>query len=204
MPWKIFLNIIALSGTEVTVTNTILFLDKESVRKAGRSGAAVLTGTFLTSESQITYNNIKFYSCFYFFHPSWLCKLLVLSKLSQGVFNTMLNSLGRGKKSKRKPLLPQCQELTKTYKPWGIPRTYSEAVLQMHDLNKGPMFLSEKSAALVSGIFFKSLGPCQQTNIYWSPEKESHSTQLTRVWLLERGCSMARALPAGPQMYRFV
>lgn len=101
MPWKIFLNIIALSGTEVTVTNTILFLDKKNVRKAGRSGAAVLIGTFLTSESQITYNNIKFYSCFYFFHPSWLCKLLVLSKLSQGVFNTMLNSLGREKKQKK-------------------------------------------------------------------------------------------------------
>lgn len=38
-------------------------------------------------------------------------------------------------------------------------------------------------------FFFKSLGPCQQANIYFSWEKESHSTRLTRVWLLGRGAS---------------
>jgi hypothetical protein len=121
-----------------------------------------------------------------FFHPSWLCKLLVLSKLSQGVFNTMLNSLGRWgeekkKKAKESPCFFNTGSLQRHINHEEFQGLNSEAALQIHGLNKGPMFLSEKSAGLVSGIFFKSLGPCQQTNIYWSPEKDFHSSELTRV-----------------------
>ena len=144
-PWKVFLITVHLRSIRVTKTNLMTFLNKGNGRKYWGSGLDTHTSNLLTL------NSLQLYTCSYSFHSSWLGELLVLSKLSESVqYN--IGFIGEKKRNRKTPVL-QCQELTKTYKPWGIPRTYSEAALQMHFLNKGPMFLSGKRAVLVSGIF---------------------------------------------------
>lgn len=111
----------------------------------------------------------------------------------------MLDSSGRKKRQKKKPSALQCQELTKAYKPWGIPRTDSEAICKCISGTKGQCSFQGRAQYWFPAFSFKSLGPCQQTNIYFSWERESHSTQLTRVWLLGKGCFMARASQPAPK-----
>lgn len=110
----------------------------------------------------------------------------------------MLDSLGR-KKAKENPRLFNARSLQRHINHEEFQGLTQRQFCKCISGTKGQCSFQGRARYWFPAFFFKSLGPCQQTNIYFSREKESHSAQLTRVWLLGRGCFMARASPAGPQ-----
>lgn len=128
-------------------------------------------------------------------HSGWLCEFSVLSKLSDSMFNTVLDSLGR-KKAKEKLRFSNARILQRQTNHEELQGLTQTPFCKCVSWTKGQCSSQGRARYQFPAFFFKSLGPCRQTNIYFSWKKESHSTQLTRVWLLGRGAS--RHVPRQP------
>lgn len=100
----------------------------------------------------------------------------------------MLDSLGR-KKAKEKPCFFNARSWQRHINHEGLQGLSQKLFWKCLLWTKGQCSFQGRARHWFPVFFFKSLGLCQQTNIYWSLEKESHWRQFTRVWLLGRGAS---------------
>lgn len=178
----------------------MLFLNKKNVGNSSENGAHNIHILNLLMPNSLQQDQI-WLMCL-LFPPKMALWVVSFIKIERECVQYNVGFSGK-KKAKEKPVFFNAKSLQRHINHEEFQGLTQKLFCKCIAGTKGQCSFQGRVQHWFPAFFFKSLGPCQQTNIYWSPEKGSHSTQFTRVWLLGKGCFMARASPAGPQMYRF-
>lgn len=177
-----------VSKIAVTKTNVMLSLNKESARKCSEKGGSSLDThipNLLMPNSLQGYQILLMFLLFPLKLALWVAGFI---KIEWERVQYNVGFIGE-KKAKEKPCFFNARSLQRHINHEEFQGLAQKPFCKCISWTKGQCSFQGRARDWFPAFFFKSLVPCQQTNIYSSWEKESHSTQLTRVWLLGRGAS---------------